>query len=387
MMWDSVDVAPFAPALRQQIHQANAPRIELAHQTLAAPTSGEGARTTARVILLLIGTLDTTSLSDSEFTALARGAAANVGRIDERLVANLGTRLARTDPKLANALVHRVDSAARAVTSWRKATYPTVGEFVDVMNTQVATENADMGALFALEGRPRQADSAFRKALLFNPRDQGAHYGLGQLAELRNDTSAARAEYMLAAMEETFPGSGHAAGHALVRLGVAPSVDEVMPVIRGQMRARIVADTARFVRMLPAFRLADPSGHVASSDQLKGKVVVVNVWGTWCGPCVGEAADIDTFYKKFKADSNVALVTVSYGDTPQAVRAFMASRRLTFPVLMDDGHWVDQKLHVPAYPTTYVVHRTGRIVYQPGTRTDLVDEWTWMVEAALKRPR
>jgi peroxiredoxin len=115
--------------------------------------------------------------------------------------------------------------------------------------------------------------------------------------------------------------------------------------------------------------------------------VVVNVWGTWCGPCVGEAADIDTFYKKFKADSNVALVTVSYGDTPQAVRAFMASRRLTFPVLMDDGHWVDQKLHVPAYPTTYVVHRTGRIVYQPGTRTDLVDEWTWMVEAALKRPR
>jgi peroxiredoxin/tetratricopeptide (TPR) repeat protein len=388
MMWDSVAVAAFSPALRQMIHQANEPRIAVAHRVLADSSSGPGARNAVRALLLAIGTLDTTSLSDSEFTALARAAdAAGGGRIDGRLAQNLAVRLMRTDRRLAKSIAQRVDSTGREMVSWCKASFPSTGEFVASMNGSIASAAANLGALFALEGDTRRADSAFRKALVFAPKNHDAHLGLGQLHEQRHDLQAAKDEYALAAMDENWDESGREGQHALVRLGVAPSMAEVMDVIRDQFKARVIADTVRFTRMLPAFRLADASGKMVSSDMLKGKVVVINAWGTWCGPCVGEAPAIEAFYKKFKGDSTVALVTVAFGDSPEAVRSFMTSHRLTYPVLLDDGLWVEKRLKVRAYPTTYVVDRSGRILYVPTSRTSLVDEWTWMVEDAIRRPR
>ena len=118
--------------------------------------------------------------------------------------------------------------------------------------------------------------------------------------------------------------------------------------------------------------LLDGSGRYDLANH-KGEVVVVNFWGSWCGPCVGEADALEQTYKATK-DSGVSFVGVDVRDTRDAASQF-ATLRLTYPSVFDPSSKVALGFPVPpTTPSTFIVDRQGRlaaILRRPVLRPEL----------------
>jgi thiol-disulfide isomerase/thioredoxin len=92
----------------------------------------------------------------------------------------------------------------------------------------------------------------------------------------------------------------------------------------------------------------------------RGKVVVLNFWGSWCGPCRAEASDLETVYKATGAE----FVGVNVNDEQDAAEAFVAARGITYPSIFDPaGHVMLAYRDVPPadVPSTLVIDASGRI--------------------------
>jgi len=119
------------------------------------------------------------------------------------------------------------------------------------------------------------------------------------------------------------------------------------------------------------------------SGRLRGRVLVVNYWGTWCGPCVAEMPEFQKFHEKYKNDPGVAVVTIDNDPNPDDVRTWMAKHKYDFPVLLDDGYVGKSGIH--AFPTTWFVDPTGKIDFvKVGWSESLAEEFGWRVEALRK---
>jgi peroxiredoxin len=113
----------------------------------------------------------------------------------------------------------------------------------------------------------------------------------------------------------------------------------------------------------PAFALPRAAGGALSSDALRGRVVVLNFWATWCPPCREELPALERVHRAL-AGEGLAVVAVSVDARPEAVARFAAARGLGFAVLSDPREQVARRYGVAAYPTTVVVDRRGRIAHR-----------------------
>jgi peroxiredoxin len=107
----------------------------------------------------------------------------------------------------------------------------------------------------------------------------------------------------------------------------------------------------------------DAASHPRGLDEYRGQVVLLNVWATWCQPCVVEMPSIERLYRDYeKAGLKVVAVSV---DTPgvsdSVVRAFAARFGLTFDVLRDSTGAIEKKYQTTGYPETFVIGRDGVI--------------------------
>jgi thiol-disulfide isomerase/thioredoxin len=110
------------------------------------------------------------------------------------------------------------------------------------------------------------------------------------------------------------------------------------------------------------FTIKDLAGNKFSFGQYKSKVVFVNLWATWCGPCRAEMAGIHKLYSSIASDS-ISFVMLSLDrDTDQEkVVKYVNTKGFTFPVYLPSGRLTEQ-LSVPSIPTTFVIGKDGRIV-------------------------
>jgi cytochrome c biogenesis protein CcmG/thiol:disulfide interchange protein DsbE len=115
-------------------------------------------------------------------------------------------------------------------------------------------------------------------------------------------------------------------------------------------------------RQAPKFVLPDLSGKAVRMDDLRGKVVLLNLWATWCPPCVEEMPTLEVLSKKMTGRDFV-LLAIAEDDQPENVGPWIEKRGLTFPVLLDAQGKVGADLGITGYPETFIVDRTGRIVY------------------------
>lgn len=108
----------------------------------------------------------------------------------------------------------------------------------------------------------------------------------------------------------------------------------------------------------PALVLADISGQPISLSNLRGKVVLLNNWATWCPPCKQEMPDLQRYYSAHQQDDFV-LIAVDQSDPVSDVQAFVAQYGLTFPIWMDPSNQALNVFSNNALPNSYVIDRTG----------------------------
>ncbi|MEO5989146.1 MAG: redoxin domain-containing protein [Candidatus Eisenbacteria bacterium] len=120
-----------------------------------------------------------------------------------------------------------------------------------------------------------------------------------------------------------------------------------------------------FPRAAPGFSLTDLGGNPVSNASLKGKVVLVDFWATWCAPCLKSMPELEALHRKY-ADRGFAVVGISIDEGGLAkVRKFVAAKKLTYPIALDSAKepaW--ESFRVKAVPAAYLLDREGRIVAQ-----------------------
>ena len=110
------------------------------------------------------------------------------------------------------------------------------------------------------------------------------------------------------------------------------------------------------------FTLADLKGEKWTLKSLKGKVVLLNFWATWCPPCNRELPDMEALYEEYK-DQGLVVLAVTDEDSAK-VEPFVSKRKLTYPVLLDPGRKVNDEFGIEGIPKTFVYDRDGRLVAQ-----------------------
>ena len=110
----------------------------------------------------------------------------------------------------------------------------------------------------------------------------------------------------------------------------------------------------------PDFTLSDLSGNQVRLSDLKGKVVFLNFFGSWCPPCREEMPDINAFYDEYKSKDVVVLV-VDLQEDPSTVKEFMRQNGLTFPVLLDLNDKVGSLYRVDGIPAWFFIDKNGFI--------------------------
>jgi len=127
-----------------------------------------------------------------------------------------------------------------------------------------------------------------------------------------------------------------------------------------QALARLESDDAK--RQAADFTLTDLQGQPWHLRDLRGKVVLVNFWATWCPPCRKEMPDLQALYDKYK-DRGFLVLSISDEESAK-VSPFIAERKITYPVLLDPGRKVNEAFVVEGIPKSFVYDREGKLVAQ-----------------------
>ncbi|MGD0929246.1 MAG: TlpA disulfide reductase family protein [Candidatus Korobacteraceae bacterium] len=125
--------------------------------------------------------------------------------------------------------------------------------------------------------------------------------------------------------------------------------------------AKLEADDER--RQQANFTLTDLQGKSWTLKDLKGKVVLVNFWATWCPPCRKEMPDLEALYNRFKGQGFVILA-ISEDEETNKVPPFIAERKISYPILLDPGQKVNNLFQVDGIPKSFVYDRDGKLVAQ-----------------------
>ena len=112
----------------------------------------------------------------------------------------------------------------------------------------------------------------------------------------------------------------------------------------------------------PDFDYSDARGNTVSLNDLEDKVVVINFWATWCGPCRQEMPLIDAFANNDENDAlGIVFLSVNVGESRDAVHEYMAANGYSFDVILDGNNVISSKYNIRYIPTTFFIGRDGVI--------------------------
>ncbi|WP_010254686.1 TlpA disulfide reductase family protein [Treponema primitia] len=118
-------------------------------------------------------------------------------------------------------------------------------------------------------------------------------------------------------------------------------------------------------------------GSFIKLSDFKGKVVFLNFWATWCGPCRMEMPSMEILYRRFK-DQGLEILAVDVRESKKDVAAFMDELDLSFPAALDPRGDIAAIYGIEAFPTTYIIGRDGRII------TRLVGAINWDIPELIE---
>ena len=112
----------------------------------------------------------------------------------------------------------------------------------------------------------------------------------------------------------------------------------------------------------PDFTLHAMTGPNTRLQELRGQVVMVNFWATWCGPCRQEMPHLNRLHEKYSR-AGFTLLGINVDDDPRNAAAVAAKLGIQFPVLLDTDKKVSNQYDLQAMPSTYLIDRDGKVRY------------------------
>ena len=128
--------------------------------------------------------------------------------------------------------------------------------------------------------------------------------------------------------------------------------------------ARPPAGATEIGDTMPAYSGKLLDGSDFQLGQLKGKVVLINVWATWCGPCRFEVPELESLHKQYSG-SGLKVIGVSVDEGGEdTVKQFVAEHKMTYAVAVDPEGRIANLLQTTVLPTTVLIDRSGKIVWR-----------------------
>ncbi|MGD8809286.1 MAG: TlpA disulfide reductase family protein [Gammaproteobacteria bacterium] len=134
----------------------------------------------------------------------------------------------------------------------------------------------------------------------------------------------------------------------------------------------------------PDFRLQRRGGGEVSLADLRGDVVMINFWATWCGPCREEMPHLEALHQRY-SDLGFTLIGINVEQDSRLSDQFLAETPVTFDILFDPGNRVSELYDVIAMPSTVLVDREGNLRYiHHGYKAGYENEYQSQVRALLR---
>ncbi len=142
------------------------------------------------------------------------------------------------------------------------------------------------------------------------------------------------------------------------------SAEEILANIQQQEAAKKIQQTLVVGAKFPDFEAKDLDGKPLSVSNYKGKILLVDFWATWCGPCVFELPNVLKAYEKYH-DKGFEIVGVSLDDSEPKLRSFLKDKNMTWSQYFDGARWKNklaQKYGVQGIPATFLLDGDGKII-------------------------
>jgi peroxiredoxin len=180
-------------------------------------------------------------------------------------------------------------------------------------------------------------------------------FGRDTMQEVTNTLASAIQEYERTGKTDQLPYDGVA---WMVRY------EGMTTTLKGPKYEAAMADfeASDRLRESASLTVTDLHGKTWTLGKLKGKVVLINFWATWCPPCVKEIPDLEALYDEFNERGLVILGVAD--DDPAKLKKFVVDRGIRYPILPDVGRRVNTTFHIDGIPASLVYDRNGKLIAQ-----------------------
>ena len=136
----------------------------------------------------------------------------------------------------------------------------------------------------------------------------------------------------------------------------------VFSTIKGQDEGDF--DKVKTGDMMPAFTIVSDNGKTISSEEFRGKVVLITMFATWCSPCQLKLAEIEkSLWPAFKGQKDFMLLVIGREHSDAELVEYNQTKRFTFPLYPDKERKIFDLFAVQTIPRTYLINREGKIIY------------------------
>jgi thiol-disulfide isomerase/thioredoxin len=129
----------------------------------------------------------------------------------------------------------------------------------------------------------------------------------------------------------------------------------------GLFKAEIKKETVNAKTPAANFSYQDEKGNIISSKELKGKVVFINFWATWCPPCRAEMPSLSKLYEEFKNDNRIVFLFLNEDDDAGKAQSFLETNQYSFPFVRRSTN-ISNDIFSGTLPTTVILNKEGEIV-------------------------